>query len=279
MEKGFPDRIKQYKVKWYMDPGNYGSFFANKVTYLAISVENAQEGIFLLFVSEKFEIMSVLECEDEQDAFEAVELPDDATWIRINKSEQQKKYNRIYAWRSLLNTLNSIKTEVFLTAIVLFFASGWFPRYGSYVLLFDVLRWVSLLGVLCGSLWIAYVACKACEKDRKIGFVCTRAIFLLLSFLCIFIGIHLVSIGMDIRTGTKEIYLTSTSYHREDVRRAFDIDYVSGEYEGSYYSLAVTGCDHSLLYDIEETHPMVKVTLYEKSKSVVKLEIVDNVGE
>lgn len=277
MDKGFPDRIKQYKIKWYIGPGNYGSFFTKKVTYLAISVGNEEQGTFLLFVSESFEVLTVLECEDEQDAFDAVELPDEVTWIRIDQSEQQKKYNRMYAWRSLLNIWNSIKVETFLIIIVLALVSEWFPRYGDYVLLFQMLRSVFLFGSFCGFLKLVYMGCKSCGWERKFDFLITRGFFLVLAWICIYLGKGIVSVGIDSFTGTRVIYLTSASYYREDVSKGLDIDYITGEYEGQVYHLAVTGCKHSLLYEIEETHPVVKVIFYEKSKSVVKLEIVDDI--
>ena len=91
----------------------------------------------------------------------------------------------------------------------------------------------------------------------------------------IFLGKNLVLCGVDFYIGTQDIYLTSTSYQKEYVRRGLDHYYLSGECEGQFYSVNVTGCNHSLLYDIEDMHPMVKVTLYENTKTVVKLEIID----
>ena len=279
MDKGFPDRIEQYKIKWYIGPGNYGSFFTNKVTYLAISVENEEKGVFLLFISEKLEVLTVLECESEQDAFDAIELPEDAVWMRIYQSAQQKKYNRRYVWRKLANVFNCIRPEIFFISVIVFLVSGWFPRYGNWVLLFAVLRNVSMLIAISGFLWIAYLACKTHNKKSVFEFLITRIFFVIVLLMYIYIGIDTVLVGIDTCIGRKDICLTSTSYYREDMRHGFDIDYISGEYEGQSYSLAVTGCNHSLLYEIEETHPTVKVTLYEKSKSVVKLEIVEDIQE
>lgn len=280
MNKVFPDRITQYKIKWYIGPGNYGSFFSNTVTYLAISVENKEQSTYLLFLSDTLEVLTVLECESEQDAFDTVELPENATWTRIYQSAQQKKQNRMYVWKKLRNVLRHSYPEIYFVAVVIFAVSGWFPRYGNFVLLFRVLRDVSMLVVVGVFLWIAYKGCKTHKKGSKFEFLITRIFFIIVLLAFVYIGMDTLLIGIDTCIGTKDIYLTATSYYREDMSKGLpDLDCVSGEYEGKIYSLPVTGCKHSLLYEIEETHPMVKVTLYEKSKSVVEIEIVDDIEE
>ncbi|MBQ9984592.1 MAG: hypothetical protein IJP29_08380 [Lachnospiraceae bacterium] len=280
MDKGFPDKVEQYKIKWYVGPGNYGAFFSKKVTYLAISAGNQEQATFLLFLSDTLEVLTVLECESEQDAFDTVELPENVAWTRIYQSVQQKKQNRMYVWRKLRNVLRHSNPVIYFVAVVIFAVSGWFPRYGNFVLLFRVLRDVSMLVVGGLFLRFAYLGCKTYKKGSKFEFLVTRIFFLIVSLAVMYIGMDTLLIGIDTCIGTKDIYLTSTSYYREDVSKGLpDLDCVSGEYEGKLYDLAVTGCNRSLLYEIEDTHPMVRVTLYEKSKSVVELEIVDNIEE
>lgn len=80
---------------------------------------------------------------------------------------------------------------------------------------------------------------------------------------------------IDAKNGPKTMYLTDTSYNRDERHRSFDHDELLGKCDGRGYKFDITGCDYDMINEIASNHPTVEVTYYERSRGVYSIKIID----
>lgn len=90
----------------------------------------------------------------------------------------------------------------------------------------------------------------------------------------IFFGKGLIDVCVDFQTEPKQIYMEKAKYNiSSGIRGRCTHYYISGMVEGTFKKYEVTGCDFTLLEDINASHGTVCIMAYKHLDAVVSVEI------
>lgn len=270
----FPGKIDGHVIRWYTDKDNYGKNLNRMVSFLAIEkLEDSME-VNLLFIDEEYEIICILPCSNLKDAFDTVDVSYDA-WHRTEDIENISKVNREYKVRRLLLWLKKkIKYVVRIVIFLVFLGLlvyGSIPAYGSHVLWFELVR-------ICPCLLFLILLLLFCMKgfinNKGFSKMCWGIGCAVSVSLVIFLGKDLTDVCIDFQTEPKQIYMENTRYTRSSgMRGRRTYYYISGMVDGTLKKYEVTGCDFTLLEDINASHGTVCIMVYEHSDAVVSVEL------
>lgn len=270
----FPSMIDGHVIRWYTDKDNYGKNLNRMVSFLAIEKLEDNMEVNLLFIDEEYEIICILPCSDVEDAFDTVDVSYGA-WHRIEDVENISRANREYKVRRLLFWLKKKIKYVVLIAILLVFLEslvyGFIPAYGSHVLLFELVK-------ICPCLLFFIVLLILCIKgfinNRGFSKMCWGIGCTVSVAFVIFVGKGLMDVCVDFQTEPKQIYMGNAKYSiSSGMRGRCTYYYISGMVDGTFKKYEVTGCDFTLLEDINASHGTVCIMVYEHSDAVVSVEL------
>lgn len=147
-----------------------------------------------------------------------------------------------------------------------------FPRYGEYMLIFTCIKNIVWFIIFLELLLGLFFLMRGGEKTIKL---LLGKIFVMLILLIpvIYMGNSIVNIGIDAYNGPTSVNLTYSSYFVRHGRRGVTRKYITGTNYGKEYTFIVNGCDSDIVNEINNRHPAIRVTYYERSRVVKHIKI------